>query len=293
MNHKKLFATFLIPLILAAFACNLPSGDIGTGGSSAAPLVGIVTPTEGTVFQLGDEIAVTSTTIDPTGITKLELQINGQTVRADTPDGETIDFTLTQTFTASEPGTLTITVIATNSGNNSASAGPLSVEVSSNTEAGETETPTPTASLESESEPVATDTTEATSTETATSTATETATRAAVIPSDTPAPTTPLLADGAVFVSAVRDPADSSYGLVTMSVEFSGGVGPYTVFDAGLPLTTSNPQGSFERGGRQMFWIHYGPIRWRCATALPGQGVIESNDGQRSSFDFFVTVTCP
>jgi len=292
MNHNKSFALFLIPLILAVLACNLPSGDIGTGGSSAAPLVGIVTPTEGTVFQLGDEIAVTSTTIDPTGITKLELQINGQTVRSDTPDGGTTEFTLTQTFTASEPGTLTIIVIATNSGNYSASAGPISVEVSSNTEADETETPTPTPSLESESEPVATDTTEATSTETATSTATETATLAAVIPSDTP-PATPLVADGAVFVSAVRDPADSSYGLVTMSVEFSGGVGPYTVFDAGLPLTTSDPQGSFERGGRQMFWIHYGPIRWRCGTALPGQGVIESKDGQRSSFDFFVTVTCP
>ena len=291
MIQNKRFATFLISLILAAFACNLPGGNIGPGGSSAAPLIRIDAPTEGTVYQLGDEIAVTSTTIDITGIIKLELQINGQTVRSDTPDGETTEFTLTQTFTASEPGTLTITVIATNSGNNSASAGPLSVEVTSNSEADETETPTPTTSLETDSEPTSTETTEAIPTETATPTPTETATRAAVIPTDTPA--APLVADGAIFVSAKRDPADTSYALVTMSVEFSGGVGPYTVYDAGLPLTTSDPRGSFERGGRQMFWIHYGPIRWRCGAVLPGEGVIDSSDGQRSSFDFFVTVTCP
>lgn len=293
MIQNKRFATFLIFLILAAFACNLPGGGIVPGGSSAAPLIRIDTPTEGTVYQVGDEIAVTSTTIDSTGITKLELQINGQTVRSDTPDGEPTEFTLTQTFNASEPGTLTITVIATNSGNNSASAGPLSVEVISNFEADETETPTPTPSLEPDSEPSTTETTVATPTETATSTATETATRAFVIPSVTPALAAPLIADGAVFVSVERDPADTSYGFVTMSVEFSGGSAPYTVYDAGLPLTTSNPQGSFERGGRQMFWIHYGPIRWRCGSALPGQGVIESNDGQRDGFDFFVIVTCP
>ncbi|MFQ5408149.1 MAG: Ig-like domain-containing protein [Anaerolineales bacterium] len=280
---------------LAALACNLPVGGIGAGGGNAVPLVKIDSPATGDQFNIGDEIAIISTAIDPNGIVRIDLQVNGQIVRSDSPpNGDGGQVTVTQTFTASEPGTLSVAVVAVNSQDNAATGGPISIEVVAESESSVAATETPQSAIESE-EPTptatetaanATATATPTATPTATATATATATRVLVRATDTPV--APLVADRAVFVRAERDPADTSYGLVTLSVEFSGGQGPYTIYDQGQPLTTSDPHGTFERNGRTMFWIHYGPIRWRCGTTLVGDGVIESKDGQQSGFNFYV-----
>lgn len=97
----------------------------------------------------------------------------------------------------------------------------------------------------------------------------------------------PLVIDNVLFVDAVRDPTRNNGAIATLSVEFYGGAPPYTVLDESQPAITAHPFGRFERGGREMFWIHYNAPT-TCDAALPRRVGIVSSDGQTAELEFWI-----
>lgn len=83
--------------------------------STSRPSVVISSPQSGTRFLQGEEVVVRSTTSDPTGIARVELSVDGKTVRTDLPpiQGQT-SFTLIQRWRATL-GSHTLGVRAYNS----------------------------------------------------------------------------------------------------------------------------------------------------------------------------------
>jgi hypothetical protein len=109
---SKTFVLTLIVTTLGALACDLSTLGLA---QASKPLVAITSPTAGAQFREGDEISVQSTATDPNGIVRVELAVDGTSVRTDAPpiaQGQK-SFTLLQKWTATA-GTHTLSVRAFN-----------------------------------------------------------------------------------------------------------------------------------------------------------------------------------
>lgn len=91
-------------LLVTVTACNLFAGK---------PTVIIVSPPSGSQFLENEQVAVQSIATDSTGITRVELLVDGTVVRTDPSPTPQVSFTLIQTWRAT-PGTHTLSVRAYN-----------------------------------------------------------------------------------------------------------------------------------------------------------------------------------
>ncbi len=114
---KKFLALMLLLSVSGLSACQ--QGQNPTATPSAAeskPNVIIVAPASNATFSSGAQVNVQSTSADAQGIVLVELIVDGQTVQnSPTPNGQPqTQFSVIQSWTATNPGTHTITVRATN-----------------------------------------------------------------------------------------------------------------------------------------------------------------------------------
>lgn len=123
----KAFATWLTVASLGMLAC-----DLSTLGLAQAtkPQVTITAPTAGSQFRDGDTVSVTSTSTDSAGIVRVELAVDGATVRTDTPpvlQGQK-SFPVIQTWKATA-GVHTLSVRAYNAANAASDPAIVSITV--------------------------------------------------------------------------------------------------------------------------------------------------------------------
>ncbi|GAB4467634.1 MAG: hypothetical protein Kow00124_00770 [Anaerolineae bacterium] len=119
MDHQNPLFIILMVVLLATLACNLPLGggeEITPTAPAAAdkPVVTIAAPPSGAEVQVGQEVAVQSTTTDTLGVVGIELQANGTRVRIDTTPDSTpqLSFSLLQSWVPAVVGDYTLSVIA-------------------------------------------------------------------------------------------------------------------------------------------------------------------------------------
>ncbi len=146
---------YLWLILLAGLACSLP----GLGGSpeattGSAPVVTISQPAGGQNFSVGQEVLVQSTAVDVSGIERVELVVDGETVWVDAnaavaPD---VPFIVAQPWIPTVPGSHVIQVQAHNAEGQMSRSEPLTVQV---VEAGEPVAQGPTASPPATATPVA------------------------------------------------------------------------------------------------------------------------------------------
>ncbi len=122
VNKYVLFLTILMSTVgLAVTACNaLPTSTIN-------PIIVVNSPANNSQFREGDQIALQSTSTDPSGIVRVELAVDNNVVRTDPFTQPQTTAILVQTWTAT-PGTHTITVRAVNTAN--VSSDPASIAIS-------------------------------------------------------------------------------------------------------------------------------------------------------------------
>src|SRR5262245_49400866 len=76
------YGSLLLSLILAVSSCSLRE-NTPAAGQAGQPVVTISNPKPGEQVQPGQEIKVQSTAIDPAGIARVELVVNGETIWVD------------------------------------------------------------------------------------------------------------------------------------------------------------------------------------------------------------------
>src|SRR5581483_2109787 len=114
---KTLFLALVVTLAVVVAACQT---DQPTATSStpvpSKPTVVINTPPSNSMVETGSQLQVQSTATDAEGIVLVELLVDGATVQnSPTPNGQPqSQFSVIQSWTATTPGTHTLTVKATN-----------------------------------------------------------------------------------------------------------------------------------------------------------------------------------
>jgi hypothetical protein len=140
MRVRKLGLVLVVALLLGSvLACEF-------GGPAAKTEVMITAPTSDAQLELG-EVNVLVSASDPKGISRVELYVDGELYRTDAhpdPEGEP-SWALMQTWTATEPGVHTLSVIAYNVDGVESDPWAVTVEVLEEGEAVPTTTPTSTA----------------------------------------------------------------------------------------------------------------------------------------------------
>lgn len=136
MKHL-LCLSLLVALLVTLTSC--------AASELAQPQVAINAPVSGGQFQTGQDVTVQSTTSSNQGIARVELMVDGQIVRADTPPvkGQN-QFAVVQTWKATSPGSHTIIVRATNERGAAGEAG-INIHVVSVTAVATGAAPTPNA----------------------------------------------------------------------------------------------------------------------------------------------------
>ena len=127
MRSRSLRILLILTIALGVLACDLSTLGLAP---AAKPKVIIQSHVSGAQFLEGEEIAVQSTSSDPTGVVRVELAVDGATVRADAPpipQGQT-SFTLIQKWQATG-GTHTLSVRAFNVSNAASDPALVSVTV--------------------------------------------------------------------------------------------------------------------------------------------------------------------
>jgi serine/threonine-protein kinase len=111
-------------------------------------------------------------------------------------------------------------------------------------------------------------------------------------PTSTRASSGPLATRGVQFVSAQRA-GDNNQALATLSLEFTGGAGPFTLSGDGIASpTTKNITGTFTDNGVTYNYIHF-EVASSCGAQMPGTVNVRDSGGQAASQTYFVTVNCP
>lgn len=116
-SNLKLSALFVFILLLAN--CS------GSATPESKPTVIIAAPPSGSSYNVGEPVAVQSTSADPLGIVRVELLVDGAVVRTDpapVSQGQ-VQFAVIQTWAAIVPGSHTLTVRAYNTQNAFGEAG--------------------------------------------------------------------------------------------------------------------------------------------------------------------------
>jgi hypothetical protein len=209
---RHLVLLLVIALLLAStLACDI-------GGAPAKPTVTITAPTSDAEFEVGDEVTVLSSASDSKGVTRVELFVDGDLYRTDSSpsaEGEK-SLAMAQTWTAEDPGSHTLSVVAYNA--DGAESAPWAVTIKV-VEAGGAVTP-PTPTTPGAPPPAATDTPPPPPPEATATTAPPTETVPPAAPTDTAGPDLPdLVLDGLSI-----NPIDPDWG---ESIEVSVDVGNY------------------------------------------------------------------
>ncbi len=132
------FRLLLFLLSFGALACDL--SDIPAAfGCAAKPAVVITSPPSGSQFQEGQDVSVQSTSTDAQGIVRVELIVDGATVRTDSAPSPQDKFALIQTWKATQ-GTHTLSVRAYNTANAASDPASISVTVAPSVALGATPT---------------------------------------------------------------------------------------------------------------------------------------------------------
>jgi len=132
-------ALALVFLLLATLAC-------GPGPQAAGPSVTITAPASGTSVSLGEEVQIVSTAAADKGVARVELLVNGQVVRTDTPpQGNPTTFSISQPWTPVAAGEVTVSVVVYDTEGNASEPATIILRV----EAAAAEvTPTPEADVQ-------------------------------------------------------------------------------------------------------------------------------------------------
>lgn len=123
-------------LVFTALACDL--SDLTGGGK---PNAIITSPPSGSTYHEGEDVAVQSVSTDSGGILRVELLVDGQVVRTDTAPSPQNQFTLVQTWKATQ-GSHTLLVRAYNTQNAGSDPAAISISVSPSIAGGPTVPPT-------------------------------------------------------------------------------------------------------------------------------------------------------
>ena len=107
---KQLYTFGLCVAALCTLALIACQGS--NAGTETKPNVIIASPPHGSTFTVGQVVAVQSSAADVTGISRVELLVDGAQVQQDAPPSlpAPTQFTLIQNWTATIPGTHTVTV---------------------------------------------------------------------------------------------------------------------------------------------------------------------------------------
>ncbi len=142
MLHQFIFRSLGCRTVLLALA--LLGGVSGCFGAQppAKPTIVIVTPPNGSVYSVGEQVVVQSAAADAIGIARVELYADGLPVHvASAPVANQVQFSTLQSWTAASPGAHTLTVRAYNAAGTMAEAG---VVVTVNEMPAQTASPEPT-----------------------------------------------------------------------------------------------------------------------------------------------------
>lgn len=141
-SRSRLFHSLSIFLILLIFAA-LTGCDLLL---ASKPNAIITSPPSGSTFHEGEDIAVQSVSTDAKGVVRVELIVDGQIIRTDAAPTPQDQFTLVQTWKATQ-GAHTIIVKSYNGANNASDPAAISVAVlpgNAPAPAANTATPAPT-----------------------------------------------------------------------------------------------------------------------------------------------------
>lgn len=119
MRRPVQFTLFFACLGFVIIACQ------GIGAPSSKPTVIIASPPSGSVYTIGEQVVVQSTSTDPAGVQRVALLVDGNVIQEDpspVAQGQA-QFSLIQTWVADSVGQHTLTVRATNSQNASSESG--------------------------------------------------------------------------------------------------------------------------------------------------------------------------
>ena len=106
MIKREWFAAIMLILLsLSITACTAVSA------STSKPATVIASPASNSQFQAGDQVTIKSTSTDPSGITQVQLSVDGNVVRTDPSPNPQPSFTVIQTWTAT-PGSHVLSVRA-------------------------------------------------------------------------------------------------------------------------------------------------------------------------------------
>lgn len=213
---RNMTMLLLVALLLSSMlACDL-------GGGAAKPTIVITAPTSNAQFEEGEEVNVLSSANDAKGITRVELLVDGELYRTDSSpsaEGEQ-SLAMAQTWTATDPGMHTLSVIAYNV--DAAASEPWAVTIEVVGSGGVVPTATPT----SQGAPPAATNTPPPPGATATTPPPPEATATTPPPEDTPEPELPDLVLDRVSIT----PSNPDWG---ESIEVAVDVGNYGTAPAG------------------------------------------------------------
>ncbi len=116
--QRTIVCLFLSALLFVISACSLFSPN--------KPTVLIDSPPSSSQYQPGEQVQIQSTAKDASGITRVELYVDGKLVNVSTPTNPQPSYTATQTWTATD-GVHTISVRAYNTSNTSSDPAEIAV----------------------------------------------------------------------------------------------------------------------------------------------------------------------
>ena len=132
-SYPFLSRIFLIlGMTIAGLACAIPGlGNEPAAPKAGGPVVTISSPTSGQLLEPAGEIKIQSTSLDPEGVTRVELVVDGEVIWIDAnaqPEANT-PFIVAQLWTPTVPGTHVIQVRAYNAANVAGQSDPVTVNV--------------------------------------------------------------------------------------------------------------------------------------------------------------------
>jgi hypothetical protein len=136
--RKLSLAAVLVFVLIGTAGC-------GLGAEPEGPEVTVTSPESFTKVQVGEGLDVVSTVTDRSGVTRVELWVDGVLYRTDpspSPEGET-SWTLVQRWRATDPGIHNLTVVASNVHGVGSTPWAIAIEVVAGPTTDEA-TPTPT-----------------------------------------------------------------------------------------------------------------------------------------------------
>ncbi len=151
---------FILLLVLGFVAATVIKAN-----AREEPITTIDSPASNTVYYEGDQVLIQSTSKNPTGITQVQLGVDGFLVHTDSPTQPLASYTVTQTWQA-VAGVHTIDVLAFDKANQAGKLATIVIDVLPNTTPTATNVPTATPTSTSTPAPTATPTLVPTSTPT-------------------------------------------------------------------------------------------------------------------------------